>query len=251
MSAVTPSTNAAPTAATGPASISVIAESSLKGALAELTQAWADSQDNSPQVPLAFTSSGIIAAKAQTTADFDVVITASLDDVKALTDKTVLMPDGQRMLARNSVVIYGRKALVKDDELEWFDLIGNEWKKVALGKPDQVASGRVAQHALQKHDLLSDDNKDIFTYTMTDGLAIGQAQAEKADAVFAYKTDVTKLTLNGFEIFPIDTTDAPPVFYTAAVCRLAKNPTLAHAFIDFLASDAAKPVWVKYGFETN
>jgi molybdate transport system substrate-binding protein len=161
------------------------------------------------------------------------------------------MPDGQRMLARNLVVIYGRKALVKDDELDWFDLVGNEWKKVALGKPDQVESGHVAEHALQKHDLTGDDNKDLYTYTMTDGLAIGQVQAEKADAVFAYKTDVAGLTLNGFEIFPIDTADAPPVFYTAAVCRLSKNPTLAHAFIDFLSSDAAKTIWVKYGFETN
>jgi molybdate transport system substrate-binding protein len=161
------------------------------------------------------------------------------------------MPDGQRMLARNSVVIYGRKALVKDDDLQWYDLIGNEWKKVALGKPDTVASGHVAQRALQKHDLLGDDNKELYTYTMTDGLAIGQAQAEKADAVFAFKTDVAKLNLNGFEIFPLDSADAPPVFYTAAVCRLAKNPALAHAFIDFLSSDAAKPIWAKYGFETN
>lgn len=253
MSAVTPapSTNAAPDKATAPASISVIAESSLRGVLAELTQTWADNQDNSPQVPLAFTSSGIIAAKAQTTADYDVIISASIDDIKALTDKGVLVSDGQRMLARNSVVLYGRKALVKDDDLDWFDLVGNEWKKVALGKPDEVASGHVAQRALEKHDLLGDDDKDVYTYAMTDGLAIGQVQAEKADAVFAYKTDVAKLALNGFEIFPIDTADAPPVFYTAAVCRMAKNPALARAFISFLASDAAKPIWAKYGFETN
>ena len=253
MSAVTPapSTNAMPAAANAPASVSIIAESSLKAVLAELTQAWADNQDNSPQVPLAFTSSGIIAAKVQTTADYDVIISASIDDIKVLTDKGVLAPDGQRMLARNSVVVYGRKAMVKDDDLDWFDLVGNEWKKVALGKPDQVTSGHVAQHALEKHDLTDDDHKDIYTYTMTDGLAIGQVQAEKADAVFAYKTDVAKLALNGFEIFPLDTADAPPVFYTAAVSRMAKNPTLAHAFIEFLAGDAAKPIWAKYGFETN
>jgi molybdate transport system substrate-binding protein len=249
MSAVGPAPSANATSAT--ASLSVIAESSLKAALSELAQTWADSQSNNPQIPLAFTSSGIIAAKAQTTADYDVVISASIDDIKALTDKAVLAPDGQRMLARNSVVVYGRKALVKDDDLDWYDLVGNEWKKVALGKPDTVASGHVAQHALQKHDLLSDDNKELYTYTMTDGLALGQVQAEKADAVFAYKTDVAKLTLNGFVIFPIDTADAPPVFYTAAVCRTAKNPVLAHAFIDFLSSDAAKPIWAKYGFETN
>jgi molybdate transport system substrate-binding protein len=253
MSAVTPApaANAATAAANPAASLSVIAESSLKAALSELAQTWADSQSNNPQIPLAFTSSGIIAAKAQTTADYDVIISASLDDIKSLTDKGTLIADGQRMLARNTVVIYGRKALVKDDELDWFDLVGNEWKNVALGKPDVVASGRVAQRALQKHDLIDDDHKDLYTYAMTDNLAIGQVQAEKADAVFAFKTDVAKLALNGFEVFPIDSADAPPVFYTAAVCRMAKNPALAHSFIDFLASDVAKPIWAKYGFETN
>jgi molybdate transport system substrate-binding protein len=155
------------------------------------------------------------------------------------------------MLARNLVVVYGRKALLKDEQLDWFDLIGTEWKKVALGKPDLVASGRVAQHALQKHDLFDDDHKDSYTYAMTDSLALGVVQRDQADAAFAFKTDAAKLNLNGFEIYPIDTADAPPVFYTAAVCRLAKNPALAHAFIDFLASDAAKPIWAKYGFETN
>lgn len=247
----TPSTNAASAVANGPARISVIAESSLKAVLADLAQTWADNQDNSPQMPLSFTNTGIIAAKALTTADYDVVISASLDDVKALTDKGVLLADGQHMLARNSIVIYGRKALLKDDELDWYDLIGNEWKKVALGKPDQVASGRVAQHALQKHDLLDDDHKGVYAYAMTDGLAIGAVQAEKADAAFAFKTDVAKLNLNGFEVYPIDAGDAPPVFYTAAVCRQAKNPAQARAFIEYCASDAAKPIWAKYGFETN
>jgi len=253
MSAVTPapSTNAAPAAASAPANLSVIAETSLKGVIAELTQLWADNQDSNPKVPLAFTSSGIIAAKAATTSDFDVVISASVDDIKALTDKGVLRAENQRMLARNAVVVYGRKALVKDDDLDWFDLIGNEWKKVALGKPDSVASGHVAQRALQKHDLINDDNKDLFTYAMTDSLAVGQVQAEKADAVFAYKTDVARLTLNNFAVYPLNSDDAPPIFYTAAITRTSKNPALARAFIDFLASDAVKPIWARYGFETN
>ena len=41
-----------------------------------------------------------------------------------------------------------RGDLVKDDDLDWFDLIGTEWKKVAMGNPDLTASGRVAQRAL-------------------------------------------------------------------------------------------------------
>jgi molybdate transport system substrate-binding protein len=247
-----PATNAASTTpATAGASVAIIAESSLKAVLQELAQTWADSQDSSPQVPLTLTNSGTILAKVEGGPGFDVVISANLDDLKAMTDRTLLLPDDQRMLARNVVVVYGRKALIKDEEPEWSDLIGTEWKKVALGKPDQVASGRVAQRALQKHDLLGDDQKNLYTYAMTDSLALDVLQRDQADAAFAFKTDVARLNLNGFEVYPINTADAPPVFYTAAVCRLSKNPGLARAFIDYCASDAAKAIWAKYGFETN
>jgi molybdate transport system substrate-binding protein len=234
-----------------PAVISILAESSLKSVLAELAQTWADSQDNSPQMPITLTNSGTIAAKAAAGPGFDVVISANIDDIKTLTDRAVLQREGQRTLARNSVVVYARKALLKDDDLDWFDLIGNEWKKIALGNPDQVASGRVAQRALQKHGLLDDDHKDLYTYALTDGLALAVVQRDQADAVFAFKTDAAKLNINGFEIFPIDTADAPPVFYTAAVCRLSRNQAQARAFIEFCGSEAARPIWTKHGFETN
>jgi molybdate transport system substrate-binding protein len=246
-----PATNSATTAPSPQVAVSIIADSSLKQVLQELAQGWADSQDNSPQVPLTLTNAGTLLSKMEANPAWDVVISADVADVKEMTDRGVIMADGQRSLARNSLVVYGRKALVKDDDLDWFDLIGTEWKKVALGNPDLVASGRVAKRALQKHDLLDDDHKDIYVYAPTEKLAIGAAEREEADAIFVYKTDLVGLNLPGFDSFPITTDDAPPVFYTAAVSRLAKNPTLAHAFIDYCGGEAAKTVWAKYGFETN
>jgi molybdate transport system substrate-binding protein len=246
-----PSTNNAPAPQVA---VSIIADSSLKQVLQELAQSWADSQDTGPQVPLTLTNAGTLRAKVESGSSdsvWDVVISADVADVKEMTDKGFLSADDQRSLARNTLVIYGRKALVKDDELDWFDLIGTEWKKVALGNPDLVASGRVARRALQKHDLLGDDHKDIYVYAPTETLAVAVVQREEADAVFFYKTDAANISLPGFDIFPVTTDDAPPVFYTAAVSRLAKNPTMARAFIDYCGSDAAKAIWAKYGFETN
>jgi molybdate transport system substrate-binding protein len=249
-----PSTNSAPPAPAPQVAVAIIADSSLKQVLQELAQAWADTQDSGPQVPLTLTNAGTLRAKVASSeggSAWDVVISADVADVKELTNGGLLFADGQRSLARNTLVVYGRKALVKDDELDWFDLIGTEWKKVALGNPDQVASGRVAKRALQKHDLLGDDHKDTYVYAPTETLALAVAQREEADAVFVYKTDAVAIKLPGFDIFPLKTEDAPPVFYTAAVCRLAKNPAQARAFIDYCGSDAAKAIWAKYGFETN
>jgi molybdate transport system substrate-binding protein len=250
---VAPSTNA-PAGLAPQVVVSIIADSSLKQVLQELAQAWADSQDSNPQVPLTLTNAGTLRAKVESAAGspgWDVVIGADLQDMKEMTDKSLLVADGQRSLARNTLVVYGRKALVKDDDLDWFDLVGTEWKKVALGNPDLVASGRVAARALRKHDLLGDEHKDAYIYAPTETLALAAVEREQADAVFFYKTDAAKISLPGFDLFPVNSADAPPVFYTAAVCRLAKNPDQARAFIDFCASDAGKAIWVKYGFETN
>jgi molybdenum ABC transporter molybdate-binding protein len=240
---------AAPTAAQ--VVVTVIADSSLKQVLQELAQDWADAQDTGPQMPLTLTNAETLRAKVETSPAWDVVISADVADVKAMTDKGALVADGQRSLARNTLVVYGRKALVKDDDLDWFDLIGTEWKKVALGDPAMVASGRVAQRALQKHDLWGEEHKDMYVYAPTDALALAVAQRDQVDAVFAYKTDAARMNLPGFEAVPIDTGDAPPVFYVAAVGRLAKNPALGQAFIDYCGGETAKAVWAKFGFETN
>ena len=240
-----------PAAAQPQAAVSVIADTSLKQVLAALAQSWADTQANGPQVPISLTNAGTLRSKVESGPAFDVVISADLADAKALTDKGILLADGQRTLARNTLVIYGRKALLKEDDLDWYDLIGTEWKKIALGSSDVTVSGRVANRALQKHDLLGDDKKDLYVFKPTDTLAADQVQRDAADAVFLFKTDAARLTLHGFEIVPLSTDDAPPIFYTAAVSRLAKNPTQARALIDYCGSAEAKAVWAKFGFETN
>ena len=246
---VTAATNAPPETAS--VTLAIIADSSLRQVLQELAQSWADSQDSDPQVPLTLTNAGTMRNKVDAHATWDLVISADVADVKDLTDKGLLFADGQRSLARNTLVIYGRKALIKDDDLEWFDMVGTEWKKVALGNPDVVASGRVAKRALQKHDLMDDDHKSVYVYAGAEIMALALAQREQADAVFAYKTDLAGITLPGFQVFPIKTEEAPPIFYTAAVCRLSKNPAQARAFIEYCSGEAAKAIWAKYGFETN
>ena len=112
---------------------------------------------------------------------------------------------------------------MKDDDLDWFDLVGTEWKKVALGNPDLVASGRVAKRALQKHDLLDDDHKGLYVYALNETGALQLIQRQQADAAFVVKTDLAGMNLPTFQVFPIKTDEAPPIFYTGAIFRLAKS----------------------------
>jgi len=238
------------TTTTGP-QVSIIADSSLKAVLSELAQTWANNQDTGPQMPITLTNAGTMRAKIESGGAWDLILDADVADVKALTDHTFLLPDGQRSLARNTLVIYGCAPLVKDDALDWFDLIGMEWKKVALGNPDLTASGRVAQRALAKHDLLGEDHKGIYLKEPNETAALQALQRQQADAAFVFKTDASAMNLPGFETTTIKSDDAPPIFYTGAVFRLAKNAPLARSFLEYISSAASRPIWMKYGFETD
>jgi molybdate transport system substrate-binding protein len=241
--------NNAPSA-TGP-SLAVIADGSLKAVLQELAQTWADSQPTGPQMPITLTNAGTMRAKIEAGGAWDLVIDADVADTKAMTDRGLLLADGQHLLARNTLVVYGRSPLVKDDDLDWFDLIGTEWKKVAVGNPDLTASGRVTQRALQKHDLLEDDHKGDYIRALNEAGALQLLQRQQVDAAFVYKTDLLGLNLTTYEPFPVKTEDAPPIFYTGAIFRLAKSADLARQFLEYCSSEGARPIWTKYGFETD
>jgi molybdate transport system substrate-binding protein len=251
-SGATPASPADTNAATAPVpQLTILADSSLRAVIQELAQTWADNQPTSPQVPLTLTNAGTIRTQLNSNPVWDVVISPDAGDMKALTEQGLLVADGQRSLARNTVVIYGRKALLKDDALDWFDLVGTEWKKVALGNPDLCTSGRIADRALKNHDLLDDDHKNIYVNAGTEALAVQIVERDQADAVFVYRTDLGAADIPGFEVMPLNLVDAPPVFYLAAVGRLAKNPDAARSFIAYCGSEAARPIWSKYGFEMN
>jgi molybdate transport system substrate-binding protein len=231
--------------------LSIVADGSLKAVLQELAQTWADDQPTSPQMPITLTNSGTMRAKIEAGSTWDLALDADVADVKEMTDRGLLLADGQRSIARNTLVVYGRSPLVKDDDLEWFDLIGTEWKKVARGNPDLTASGRVAQRALHKHDLDDDDHKGAYVYAANEATALQLLQRQQAEAAFVYRTDLASISLPGFESFPVNGGDAPPVFYTGSLFRVSKNAALARQFLDYCTSEPARAIWARYGFETN
>ena len=231
--------------------LTVLADSSLRNVLQVLAQGWADAQADGPQVPLTLTNAGTMRARLEADPHWDVVIGADAIDMKLLTDRGLLAPDGQRTLARNLVMIYGRKPILKDDDLDWFDLVGSEWKKVALGDPETVESGRVAFRALQKHDLDDEDHKKNLVKAETEALALHVVARDQADAVFAYRSDLIGFQVPGFQVYHLDSADAPPVFYLAAVGRLAANADEARSFIAYCSSEPARDIWARYGFEMD
>lgn len=242
-----PSTNQAP--ADNTPVLSIAAESSLHQVMQELAQSWADSRDDGPQIKLKLTNTGTLRTWAEKKEPYDLYLDASVDDVQSLTSSGALENGGQRLLASNRLAVYGRVAVEKDDELDWFDLVGTQWHKVALGNPDLTSLGRASVKALQKHDLWNDDNKGLYLMGETEKVALNYLQQEQADAVISYQTELANLNIPGFELYPVKATDAPPVFYTAAISHGAQAPSLALDFIKFCATEDARAIWRKNGFD--
>lgn len=225
----------------------ITADSTLKPVIPELTQAWADNQSDM-RVELQFTNSDILMKQLSQDKAGDVVIFADSNDAKFAAKKGLVSADTCKVVARNELVVYGKKPLLADEELEWFDLVAREWDHFALGDPVRTASGRAAQAALQKRDLSAKLKSDAALLAGNELTAIDFVRRTEADAVFALRTDLAKFTVDGFVLYKIDPADYPAFVYTAAPTKNPRTQAAARSFIQSLTGKDARLIWEKYGY---
>lgn len=231
-------------------SISITADSTLRGVLPDLTQAWADSQSGM-RVELQFANADNIRKLLVEGKAGDVVIMADLPEAKTAAKKGFLLEDSLKTVARNELIIYGRKPLLADEELDWYDLLAREWEHLALPNPELTWTGRAAQAAMQKHGVADRLKGDGVHLGGNETVTLDFARRGEADAVFLLRTDLSKITIEGYVVHAIDAADYPPFFYVAAIGKTSKSASAARSFIDSLATKEAAEVWKKAGFNTE
>jgi molybdate transport system substrate-binding protein len=228
------------------ASLTVAADSSVRSALKELTQAWANAHNGEP-VELELTTDGALREGLEKNSPWDVIILANPGAVKTLTASGALQSAGQKTLARNELIVLGHQALIQDEEMEWFDLLEQEWNSVAMGDPDKVVSGscavaamrtRGADKTLKSAPVLCGDDND----------ALARAERNEVDAVFLLRSNLPEAAVPGYDTFKVDPADYPPVVYTAALPKNSRRAAPAAAFISFLHSKAGREIWKKWNF---
>lgn len=225
----------------------ITADNTLRSALPELTQAWADKQSDT-SVELQFTNSETMQKQLVEGKAGDVVIFADAGDVKEATKRGYILAADIKTIARNELVVYGRKGLLPDEELEWFDLLTREWETLAMGDPARTASGRAVQAALRTHQLDARTKGEGTRLCGNEVVALDCARRNEVEAVFLLRTDLGKAALDGFVIHPINRADYPPFIYSAAPTKNSKSAAAARSYIQSLAAKESLPVWSKYGF---
>lgn len=224
-------------------SITVSAAISLKDALDEIAPMY-EKRVPGAKIALNFGGSGTLEHQIEQGAPADVFFSAAEKQMNAMDEQELLLKGTRRDIVLNTLVLIVPRGsnLVQKTE----DLARAEVKAIALGEPNTVPAGLYAQQTLEHLGLLAAVRKKIV-YAKDVRAVLTFVETGNADAGFVYGTDArTSPLVRVAATAPGDSHDE--IVYPAAVLKRTKSPELAKAFLDFLASEDARGVFVKYGF---
>ncbi len=229
--------------------VTVFAASSLTDAFREAGKAFEEA-NRGAHVAFNFASSSTLATQINEGAPADVFASADSAQMKVVADKGGV--EEATTFARNSPVIIVPKGSTVVQSLG--DLAKPGVKLVLAAK--DVPIGNYARQVLANASGAGGIGADFAARAVANlksdesnvRAVLSKVQLGEADAGIVYKTDVAAA---GGEVRQIE---IPAQFnvvatYPIAVVKAARSAALAHAFTDFVRSEAGQFILQKYGFE--
>ena len=226
----------------GAAEILVSAAASLTNAFRDLGRQF-EAAHPGDTVTFNFAASDVLLAQIQKGAPADVFASADEETMDRAERNARLAPSTRRDFAANSLVIVvpkGAPPVVSIDALKDAAV-----KHIAIGSPDSVPAGRYAKDAVQRAgawDLL----QPKFVLAQNVRQVLDYVARGEVEAGFVYNTDAALMPDR------VSVTATPKavraVRYPIAVLADSRSPSLAAAFVAFVASRDARAVLGKYGF---
>ena len=227
------------------ADITVFAAASLKEAMDEQAKRFESTVGS--KVIVAYGGSNALARQIEAGAPAEVFISADEDWMDYLDRRRLLVPGTRANLLRNALVLIAPSsssaALRIAPGFGLATALRNE--KLAMANPGSVPAGKYGKSALESLGVWKSVEKQVVR---TDNVRAALALVARGEAAFGivYRTDArAERSVRIVDTFP-RTTHAP-IVYPAALVAPAKSP-VAKAFLDFLRSSVARPIWEKYGF---
>lgn len=227
-------------------SLVISAAISMKDAVSELGRGFAAGR---PGVAVLYNwgSSGGLQKQIEAGAPCDVFISAAARQMDELEKRALIVPGSRRAFARNLLTVI-KPADSRIDIERPADLAAGRVARIVVGNPKTVPAGQYAEESLRALGLwdrlgpkliFADDVRQALEY-----VARGEV-----DAGFVYTTDAVSRRQTVKEAFRPPEGTYRPVVYPAAVVSGARQPALAQAFVDLLASREGQAVLARYGFE--
>jgi molybdate transport system substrate-binding protein len=224
--------------------LTISAAASLKNALDEVKAMYLEQKPNA-KVAITYGGSGALQTQIEQGAPVDMFLSAAASNMNALKTKGLLDNNTIKNLLQNKVVMIIPSASTLNIS-SFKDVTNSSVKKLALGEPTTVPAGKYALQVFTYYNL-SDQAKAKAVYAKDVTEVLTWVASGNADAGVVYSTDAASSDkVKVITTAPEDSHD--PVTYPGAVIKSTKQPAAAQDFLNFLTSDKAKAVFVKYGF---
>ncbi|MBC3887140.1 molybdate ABC transporter substrate-binding protein [Acetobacterium paludosum] len=234
------------TTSAAPVTLTISAAASLTDAMGEIQTLY---QKEQPNVTLAvnFGGSGTLATQIVQGADVDVFMSAAIKDMTTVKDAGLLDETTIKNLLGNELVL----VVPKDSTTtitDFAQVTDPSITSIGLGEPTTVPAGQYAVDAFTYYNVM-DQISDKIVYGKDVKEVLNWVQTGNVDAGVVYSTDAKAST--GVKVIATAAAAShKAIVYPAAVIKASKNADAAKSFVDYLSSDAAKQVFVKYGFTT-
>jgi molybdate transport system substrate-binding protein len=226
------------------AELTISAAASLKDAMNEVKALYLKEKPNTT-LTINLGASGSLAQQIEQGAPVDIFFSASSSNMTTLKDKNLLDNTTIKNMLGNKVVLI----IPKDSKVSissFAQVTDATIKKIALGEPTTVPAGQYAEQVFTYLKILDQvkakavygkDVKEVLTWVETGNV----------DAGVVYSTDAkvsTKVTV----IATASDASHKPIIYPVAMVKATKSPEATKDFLNYLSSDSAKAVFMKYGF---
>jgi molybdate transport system substrate-binding protein len=231
-------------AAAGP-SLTVSAAISMKDAVTEVGRGFATAR---PGVTVLYNwgSSGELQKQIEAGAPVDVFISAAQFQMDELDRRGLVVPATRRVFARNLLTVI-KPADSRVDLAKAADLAEARITRIVIGNPRTVPAGQYAEESLRALGLWDRVRaKLIFAENVRQ--ALDYVARGEVDAGFVYTTDAAPRGQAVREAFRPAEDTYRPIVYPAAVVAATREPALAGAFVELLASPEGRAILARFGF---
>lgn len=221
----------------------VAAAASLTDSLKEINTLF--EKKHGAKVELNLGASSTLARQIEEGASIDVFFSADEAKMQGLAQKGLVREATKINLLSNTLVI----VVPVDSKLKInsvADLAKPFVGRIATGNPKAVPVGVYAKEYLAKKELWNAVSPKIVG-TESVRSALSAVESGNVDAGIVYKTDalISKKVKISLEI---PASEGPRIVYPIAVLEKASQAGLAQKYLDYMTSQPAKDIFIKYGF---
>lgn len=223
----------------------VFAAASLKDALDDINARW--QQETGKKTAISYAASSALAKQIEAAAPADLFISADLDWMEYLQQRNMIKADTRSNLLGNRIVLIAAKeskiSTTIAPGLDLAGLLGSG--RLAMADVSAVPAGKYGKAALEALGVWASVQDKVAQAENVRATLLLVSRGE-APLGIVYQTDATadpNVKIVG--AFPENT--HPPIIYPAALTAGSKNPDAA-AFLAYLKSAKAKPLFEKQGF---